>query len=130
DNALKVIFLASAEVRNSIVYATLIVTLVVMPLFFLSGLEGRIFAPLGVAYIVSLLCSLLVSLTVTPVLGSFLLPNAKFLDEKEDPFLLRWLKYGFERILRITLRHAHAVLAAVTLLVTISMISIFWMGGE
>ena len=130
DNALKVIFLASAEVRNSIVYATLIVALVVMPLFFLSGLEGRIFAPLGVAYIVSLLCSLLVSLTVTPVLGSFLLPNAKFLDEREEPFLLRWLKRGFERILRVTLRHAHAVLAVVAVLVTASMISIFWMGGE
>ena len=130
DNALKVIFLASAEVRNSIVYATLIVALVVMPLFFLSGLEGRMFAPLGVAYIVSLLCSLLVSLTVTPVLGSFLLPNAKFLDEREDPFLLRWLKRGFERILRVTLRHAHAVLAVVAVLVTASMISIFWMGGE
>lgn len=130
DNPLKVIFLASAEIRNSIVYATLIVTLVVMPLFFLSGLEGRIFAPLGVAYIVSLMCSLLVSLTVTPVLGSLLLPNAKFLDEKEDPFLLRWLKRVFERILRVTLRHAYAVLAVVTVLVALSMISIFWMGGE
>jgi CzcA family heavy metal efflux pump len=130
DNALKVVFLASAEVRNSIVYATLIVALVVTPLFFLSGLEGRIFAPLGVAYIVSLLCSLLVSLTVTPVLGSLLLPNAKFLTETRDPFLLRWLKRGFERILRITLRHAHAVLAVVAVLVTMSVLSIVWMGGE
>jgi CzcA family heavy metal efflux pump len=130
DNPLKVVFLASAEVRNSIVYATLIVTLVVTPLFFLSGLEGRIFAPLGVAYIVSLLCSLVVSLTVTPVLGSLLLPNAKFLAEKRDPFLLRWLKRGFERILRVTLRNARVVLAIVAVLVTMSVVSIVWMGGE
>lgn len=130
DNPLKVIFLASAEVRNSIVYATLIVTLVVTPLFFLSGLEGRIFAPLGIAYIISLICSLLVSLTVTPVLGSLLLPNAKFLAEKSDPFLLRWLKHGFEKILRVTLRHAQVVLGVVAVLVTLSVMSIAWMGGE
>lgn len=130
DDPLKVIFLASSEIRNSIVYATLIVALVVTPLFFLSGLEGRIFAPLGVAYITSLLASLLVSLTVTPVLGSFLLPNARILQEKQDPFVLRWLKRIFERVLRVTLRHAYAVLGVVGILVSVSVLCIFWMGGE
>ncbi|MEX2171803.1 MAG: efflux RND transporter permease subunit [Pirellulales bacterium] len=130
EHALKVVYLASTEVRNSIVYATLIVALVVLPLFSLSGLEGRIFAPLGVAYITSLLASLLVSLTVTPVLGSYLLSNAKFLDEEEDSFLLRWLKRGFGRILHVTLRHAYVILGAVTVLVAISLTTLLWMGGE
>jgi CzcA family heavy metal efflux pump len=130
DNPLKVIFLASAEVRNSIVYATLIVILVVFPLFSLAGLEGRMFAPLGLAYIISLLSSLVVSLTITPVLGYYLLPNAKFLDVEEDSWLLRWMKRIDERILRVTLRHARAVLAVVTVLVLLSIGAIAWMGGE
>jgi len=130
DNPLKVVFLASAEVRNSIVYATLIVALVVFPLFSLAGLEGRLFAPLGLAYIVSLLCSLAVSLTVTPVLGHLLLANARLLDDAEDPFLLRGLKWLDERVLRFTLRHARGVLAVVALLVAASVTMIVWMGGE
>lgn len=130
DHPLKVIFLASTEVRNSIVYATLIVILVVFPLFSLAGLEGRMFAPLGIAYVVSLLSSLLVSLTITPVLGYYLLANAKFLDAEEDSWLLRMMKRIDERILRITLRHARAVLAFVALLVSLSVAAILWMGGE
>jgi CzcA family heavy metal efflux pump len=130
DNPLKVIFLASCEVRNSIVYATLIVVLVVFPLFSLAGLEGRMFAPLGLAYMATLLSSLLVSLTVTPVLASYLLPGANFLKKKGDPLLLRWLKWADTYLLRFTLRHATAVLATFAVLVVLFSSFILWMGGE
>jgi Cu/Ag efflux pump CusA len=130
DNPLKVIFLASAEIRNSIVYATLIVVLVVFPLFSLAGLEGRMFAPLGLSYLVTLLASLVVSLTVTPVLASFLLPRAKFLEKKRDPLLLRGLKWADAHLLRFVLRHSTVVLIGVALVVTISLACIPFMGGE
>jgi CzcA family heavy metal efflux pump len=130
DNPLKVIFMASAEVRNSIVYATLIVVLVVFPLFSLGGLEGRMFAPLGLSYLVTLLVSLVVSLTVTPVLASFLLPNASFLEHADDPLILRWMKRIDTHALYWSLKHAYTVLAIATLLVAISIASVAWMGGE
>lgn len=129
-NPLRVVFQASAEVRSSIVYATLIVALVVFPLFSLPGLEGRLFAPLGLAYVVSLLCSLAVSLTVTPVLGHLLLADARLLDDAADPLLLRLLKRLDERVVRFTLRHARMVLAVVAVLVLASVTMIGWMGGE
>jgi len=130
ENPLKVIFLASCEIRNSIVYATLIVVLVVFPLFSLGGLEGRMFAPLGLAYLTTLLASLAVSLTVTPVLASLLLPRARFLEKEEDPLLLKWLKAFDVRVLRFTLRHTTAILGVVSLLVVVATVSVFWMGGE
>ena len=130
EDAIKVIYDASCEVRNSIVYATLIVVLVVFPLFSMPGLEGRMFAPLGVAYMTSLLASLVVSLTITPVLASYLLPNAKFLEEKGDPFVLRILKSATSVMLRWTLRHANLVLGGTVAMVGVAMLALFWMGGE
>ncbi len=130
DDALKVIYDASCEVRNSIVYATLIVVLVVFPLFSMAGLEGRMFAPLGVAYMTSLLASLIVSLTITPVLASYLLPKARFLEERGDPFVLRALKSATSVMLRWTLRHVNLVLGGTVAMVSVAMLALFWMGGE
>ena len=128
--AIDVIFSASSEIRNSIVYATLIVVLVVTPLFMMSGLEGRLFAPLGIAYIVALLCSLVVSLTFTPVLASILLPNAPFLADKREPLFMRWLKAIDERLLRWTLARPRLVVACVGVMVLLSCMTLPWMGGE
>ncbi len=127
---LDIIFSASSEIRNSIVYATLIVVLVVLPLFMMSGIEGRLFAPLGIAYIVALLCSLAVSLTFTPVLASVLLPSAPFLADKREPLIMRWLKYWDERLLRWTLDRPRSVLIGVSVLVLLSCLTLPWMGGE
>ncbi|MDH5413901.1 MAG: efflux RND transporter permease subunit, partial [Flavobacteriaceae bacterium] len=96
-NPLQIVYLASSEVRNSIVISTFIVVLVFIPLFFLSGIEGRLFVPLGIAYIISLIASLFISLTVTPVLCSYLLPNSKII-EKQDGKLIRTLK-KFEKLI-------------------------------
>ncbi len=100
---LLIVFRASAEVRRSIVFSTMIVILVFLPLFALSGMEGKLFAPLGVAYIVSILASLIVSLTVTPVLSYWLLGNLSAGEHEKDGFVLRGLKWIGERIIRFSL---------------------------
>ncbi|MGI9107179.1 MAG: efflux RND transporter permease subunit [Pyrinomonadaceae bacterium] len=114
--ALEVIYNASLEVRSSIVYATVIVALVFVPLFALEGIEGRFLAPLGLAYITSLIASLVVSLTVTPVLASYLLPNMRAMKEGAESFLVRLLKRWDERLLRRTLRHPMLIIGGSALL--------------
>ncbi|MCA9224427.1 MAG: efflux RND transporter permease subunit, partial [Planctomycetales bacterium] len=99
-----VVYQASVEVRNSIVFGTMIVILVFIPLFALSGMEGRLFAPLGVAYIVSILSSLLVSLTVTPVLSYWLLGRTGLGTHGADGFVLRAVKRLGETVIRFSLR--------------------------
>jgi CzcA family heavy metal efflux pump len=103
QNPLKVIYRASSEVRNSIVISTLIVCLVFMPLFALGGIEGRLFVPLGIAYIISILTSLLVSLTITPVLCSYFLPQSKAIVQVSDGFFVRILKNVASRIVAFSM---------------------------
>ncbi len=108
-----VVLAASKEIRSSVVFATLIIVLVFGPLFFLSGIEGRLLRPLGVAYVTSIAASLFVALTVTPVLCLLLLGRGKLVHEpgKESP-LVRALKRGYQPLVAATLRAPLAIGAA------------------
>lgn len=117
---LVVVYRASAEVRNPIVFGTLIVVLVFLPVFALSGMEGRLFTPVGIAYIVSILSSLLVSLTVTPVLSYWLLPNAKFMGREKEGIVLRGLKKVAGWAIGTSLRVPLAMLAIAMVAVAIA----------
>ncbi len=100
---LRVVYDASREVRSAIIISTVLVILVFAPLFVLSGMEGRLFTPLGVAYIVSILASTLVSLTVTPVLSYYLLPNAPATKRKKDGLVLAGLKRAATPIVQLSM---------------------------
>jgi len=114
---------ASIEVRSGIVYATLIVVLVFVPLFVLPGIEGRLFAPLGVAYIVSILASMAVAMTVTPVLCYYLLPGMKRLDHGDSPLVKR-LKVWDSLLLHWSFERARLLFAAALVAVLLAAASV------
>lgn len=127
---LQVIFEASSEVRNSIVYATIIVVLVFLPLFYMQGIEGKIFAPLGIAYITSITASLLVSLTVTPALCSYLLVKIKKEQAEKDSPLVRWLKKQDAKLLYWGLNRPRLIIPISALLIVLSIGIIPFFGTE
>ena len=102
---------ATLEVRSGIVIATVIVVLVLVPLFFLPGIEGRLMQPLAIAYIVAMLASMVVSVTVTPVMAYYLLPQMKSLDHGDTKAQV-WLKTRYEALLQKVLNHPKAWVGA------------------
>ncbi len=125
---LKVIYEASSEVRNSIVLATVIIALVFLPLFNLSGLEGRLFAPLGIAYLTALTASLIVSLTLTPVLCSFFLRGP--LAEHRDTKFVSALKRLDRQILEWVLPKSNLVLVSSAILFICAVSLLPFMGRD
>ena len=127
-STLQVVYQASSEIRGSVVFATLIVMLVFAPLFFLGGVEGRLLRPLGFAYITALFASLVVALTVTPVLCSYLLPRAKAVMKRDDPALIRFLKKLYRPLIRWSLDHSWLVMASSLIVLAAAVTSFGWMG--
>jgi CzcA family heavy metal efflux pump len=126
--ALEVVYLASKEIRRSIVFATLVVMLVFLPLFFLADVEGRLLRPLGFAYLIALFASLVVALTVTPVLSSYLLPRLRSVREAVDPRFARWLKRYYGRFLPLVLDHRLVVFAGAGMLLVLTLLMLPRMG--
>ena len=123
-----VVYEASREIRSSIVFATVIVMLVFLPLLFLAGVEGRLLQPLGFAYLISLMASLVVALTVTPALCSYLLPGMPSILKGREPALAAALKHHYQRLLPRTLRHPWLVIGTAGLLLAGSLATIPQMG--
>jgi CzcA family heavy metal efflux pump len=129
EPTLTVIYKASVEVRGSVVFATLIVALVFLPIFKLTGLEGAIFAPLGVAYITAILASLLVALLITPALCYLLLPKAAA-THHQDSVTVRFLKRLYEPILNLALHRPYSLASLSLVMLAASLAIVPFLGGE
>ena len=125
-----VVYKASSEIRGSILFATLIIVLVFLPLFSLAGFEGRMFAPLAFAYIISIMVSLVVALTVTPALCYYLLGHSKLIHDERDSRLVAWLKRRYARILDWTLRHPAEIIGASAIMLVTAVLLFPLMGRE
>jgi CzcA family heavy metal efflux pump len=127
-SALSVVYDATREVRGPIVHATLVITVVFLPLFFLSGVEGRMLRPLGLSYIVSILASLLVALTVTPVLCYYFLPEAPVMARGKDSWLVGILKRGYRPVLDSVLTRPRGVTGMAALGVAVTLVAFPFLG--
>ncbi len=131
DTAYNVVFHGSSEIRSSIIHATLIIMITFVPLFFLDGLEGRMLKPLGIAYLVALFMSLLVAMTLTPLLCKLLLSSDAYLDRRQkDSPVATWLTKGYRRALDWTLAHKSPVVASTAALLVLAVVMLFTMGRD
>ena len=127
--ALHIVFEASSEIRASIIHATLIIMVTFTPLFLLSGLEGRMLKPLGLAYLIALVMSLLVAMTVTPLLCKMMLSGDDYLARNEKKnWVDRWLITGYSKALAWVIRHARVVVGGVLVLFACCMLLFTQMG--
>ncbi len=129
EGVVTIVYEASKEIRSSILNATLIIIVAFVPLFFLSGMEGRMLRPLGIAYIVALFMSLIIAMTITPLLCRLLLSNDKYLSKKEkDSRVSRWMQKGYWHSLNWALEHKVGVLVVSGILFVISVVLMSSMG--
>ena len=129
DSAYNVVFKGSSEIRSSIIHATFIIMITFVPLFFLSGLEGRMLKPLGIAYLIALMMSLIVAMTITPLLCKLMLSDDKYLDKQEkESRISAWMNRRYTKMLSWTMEHARPVIIAVALLLMVSVGLLFTMG--
>ena len=130
ESIVKVVYEASKEVRMPMLNSTLIIIASFLPLLFLSGMEGRMLKPLGITFIISLMASTLVALTVTPVLSSFLLGSQNSDKTGREPALVRWLKKYYEKALHWSVGHKKSVISGVAALLIAAVAMFFTLGGS
>ena len=130
ESIVKVVYEASKEVRMPMLNSTLIIIASFLPLFFLSGMEGRMLKPLGITFIISLMASTLVALTVTPVLSSFMLGSQNSDKTGREPALVRWLKKYHGKALNWSLGHKKTILCGVGALLVAAVVMFFTLGGS
>ena len=128
-SSLQIVFDASKEVRMPILNSTLIIVACFLPLFFLSGMEGRMLIPLGIAFIVALFASTIVALTLTPVMSSYMLTTRKALKKSEqEPFVSRILKKGYKKALITALSHKKLIIGITGGLLIFALVIMFGLG--